>query len=177
VEYGALYAPPPNDLAELRRQQAEFARTTEDLDRQNWWMAIPALAPFALPAADAIAALGLRATAGAVLPKKPLDLSELEPWQRNSRRPGEPLDLKAKKALWNRARKTIARTDGVQASELGAQVHHSEPLELAHLKPGPTRTAARTCGLCRQKHTPSRPVNGEPSTARSTEERQARPRS
>jgi len=60
AHYAALYAPPPDDLAALRRQQAEFARTTQDLDRQNRWMAIPALAPAAavvgLEAAAAIAA-------------------------------------------------------------------------------------------------------------------------
>ncbi len=57
VHYGALYAPPPGDLAELRRQQAAFAQTTQDLDRQNSWMAIPALGP-------AAAVGGLEAAAG-----------------------------------------------------------------------------------------------------------------
>lgn len=139
----APYAPEPDDLAELRRQQAEFGRTVQDLDRQNSWMAIPALAPLALPALEGIGALGLRAAATRLLPEAPFDLPELEAWQRNSRQPGAPLDLRAKTALRDMARRTIERTDGVPASELGAQVHHSEPLEWAHLKPGadPNRRA------------------------------------
>jgi hypothetical protein len=143
IQYGALHAPPPDDILDLRRQQAAFGQTTQELDRQNSWMAIPALAPLALPAIEGIGALGLRAAATRFLPEAPLDLPELEPWQRNSRQPGAPLDGRAKIALWDKARKTIARTDGVPASELGAQVHHSEPLEWAHLKPGadPNRRA------------------------------------
>jgi len=47
VHYGALHAPPLGDVVDLRRQQAQFAQTTRDLDWQNGWLAIPALAPLA----------------------------------------------------------------------------------------------------------------------------------
>lgn len=56
TRYGALYAPPPDDLTELRRQQAEFKATRRKIADQNSWMAAPALGPVAL-------ALGLGAPA------------------------------------------------------------------------------------------------------------------
>jgi hypothetical protein len=42
-----LRAPAPSDqeLAELRRQQAAFANTTRQIDIDNSWFAVPALAP------------------------------------------------------------------------------------------------------------------------------------
>lgn len=47
IAYGALRAPAPSDqeLAELRRQQATFGDTTRQIDIQNSWFAVPALAP------------------------------------------------------------------------------------------------------------------------------------
>jgi hypothetical protein len=56
VRYGQLYAPQPNDLEQLPRQQAAFRETAEELDRRNSWMAIPAVAP-------AVAVLGLEGAA------------------------------------------------------------------------------------------------------------------
>jgi hypothetical protein len=54
IQYGALHADLPSDqeLAELRRQQAAFSKTTRQIDIQNSGFAIPALAP-------ALVALGL----------------------------------------------------------------------------------------------------------------------
>lgn len=46
-----------------------------------------------------------------------------------------PLDEAAKKALRDRARKVWARSNEVEARELDAHVHHSDPLQWAHLKP------------------------------------------
>lgn len=43
-----MYVPPADDLAQLRRQQAEFKQVTRDISRQNSWMAVPALAPAAV---------------------------------------------------------------------------------------------------------------------------------
>ena len=137
VRYGALYAPPLADLAGLRRQQAAFARTGRDLDRRNSWMAIPALAPFALPAADGIAALALRAVARGASPKHSFDLPELEAWQRNSRQPGTSLDRDAKTALREAGRDRIAQANRIRASQMGAEVHHSDPLEWALTCPLP----------------------------------------
>lgn len=55
-----MYRGSDADIADLRRQQAEFKKTERALDRQNAWMAVPALAPAAavlgLEAAGAIAA-------------------------------------------------------------------------------------------------------------------------
>jgi hypothetical protein len=47
--YGQLYAPPIDDLTELRRQQADFARTRREIAWRNSWLAVPALAPVAAP--------------------------------------------------------------------------------------------------------------------------------
>lgn len=40
-----MYRPEAADVAELRRQQAEFKKTTRAISRENSWMAVPALAP------------------------------------------------------------------------------------------------------------------------------------
>lgn len=45
---GILGPLPAEDLTELRRQQAAFRQTRVALDRQNGWMAVPALAPAAV---------------------------------------------------------------------------------------------------------------------------------
>lgn len=128
TRYGRLYAPPPENLAALRRQQAEFGRVAEDLDRRNSWMAIPALAPLLpVPGAETAAILGARgAAAGAGAANPPLYLRGREPW---------PLDRTAKEALWKQARKVWARANNTEASKLDAQVHHRDLLEWAHLKP------------------------------------------
>lgn len=50
ISYGALHAhgPSPEELADLRRQQAEFGKVTRDIDVKNSWLAVPALAPAAV---------------------------------------------------------------------------------------------------------------------------------
>ena len=49
----------------------------------------------------------------------------------------------SKSWIWELARNRWHRANGVRASELDAQVHHSDPLEWAHLKPNadPNRLA------------------------------------
>lgn len=42
-----MYRPGPDDIAELRRQQAAFRDVEHELGRQNSWMAAPVLAPVA----------------------------------------------------------------------------------------------------------------------------------
>lgn len=42
-----MYRGSDADIAELRRQQAEFKKTEQAISRENAWMAIPALAPVA----------------------------------------------------------------------------------------------------------------------------------
>lgn len=53
--------PQAQSIEELRRQQAAFRAVRSDLDRENWWMAIPALAPAAaVMTAEAAAAIAGR---------------------------------------------------------------------------------------------------------------------
>ncbi len=70
ARYGSLYAPPPDDLAELRRRQAEFEQKRREISEENSWMAVPVLAP-------AAAALGLEAGPpsphGSCLQRSPVD--------------------------------------------------------------------------------------------------------
>jgi hypothetical protein len=72
--YGNLYspAPTPDELDELRRQQAEFDQVARQIDIQNSWMAVPSLAPiaavFGLETAAAVAAR----FAPKVVPRGPL---------------------------------------------------------------------------------------------------------
>jgi len=141
--YGNLYAPPPDDLAELRRQQAEFARTTREIDKQNSWLAIPALAPvaavFGLEGAAAIAGRAL--TAEAI--EGPLNFVDREAWQRGTQRAAQALSDAEKNALRSAARARLARANGISTKAMQAEVHHSDPLAWAHLKPNadPNRLA------------------------------------
>lgn len=143
ARYNDPGAHPPSDLAELRRQQAEFEKTRRGISRENSWMAGVALAP-------AVAALGLEtgAAVGARFAPKfiargPLVFSELEPWQSGGQRIGQALTREAKAALRESGRAKYARANGTSAAEMRAQVHHSDPLEFAHLKPNadPNRLA------------------------------------
>ena len=58
-----------------------------------------------------------------------------------------------KDALRGAARTRFARANGVSASEMQAEVHHSDPLEWAHLKPDadPNRLA-NLWGLRKEAH-------------------------
>jgi hypothetical protein len=82
MHYGALYAPPPDDVAELRRQQAAFARTTQDLDRRNSWMAIPALAPLACRPSTGSRRSGYALPPAPFYPRSRIEL-EQTPFRRN----------------------------------------------------------------------------------------------
>jgi hypothetical protein len=76
------YRPAADDIAELRRQQAEFRKTERAISRDNAWMAVPALAP-------AAAVLGLEAAgmiaarlAPAAVRRAPLQFVQREPYVR-----------------------------------------------------------------------------------------------
>ena len=60
------------DLTDLRRQQAQFQNTLNDLDRRNRWLAIPALAP-------AAAVVGLEAAEGLLGPSRIDQLATAHP--------------------------------------------------------------------------------------------------
>jgi hypothetical protein len=143
ASYGQPYGPPRNHIEELRQQQAAFAATMANLDRENGWMAIPALAPaIAVLGVEGVAALAARVAAAG--PAAPLVLRGREPW---------PLDEAAKKAIREQARKIWARANNVQAGKLRADVHHSDPLQWSHLKPNadPNRLA-NLSALARKDH-------------------------
>lgn len=77
-----MYRPSADDVAELRRQQAEFKKTERAISRDNAWMAVPALAP-------AAAVLGLEAAgmiaarlAPAAIQRAPLRFVQREPYVR-----------------------------------------------------------------------------------------------
>lgn len=79
VRYGNLYAPPRDDLAELRRQQAEFEQKRREISKENNWMAVPALAPAAaVLGLEAGAAIAARLVPQAVT-RGPLVLTERMP--------------------------------------------------------------------------------------------------
>jgi hypothetical protein len=137
ITYGALRAPAPSDqdLAELRRQQAAFANTTRQIDIHNSWFAVPALAP-------AVVALGLGAAGewatGEAAPaagRAVANFADREAWQRGAQKAAQALSDTEKNALRAAARARLARANGISTSEMQAEVHHSDPLEWAHLKP------------------------------------------
>ena len=141
--YGSLDAPPPDDLAVLRRQQAEFARTVREIDKRNSWLAGLALAPVAAAfGLEGAAAIGSRAlTAEAI--EGPLNFVNREAWQRGAQRAAQALSEAEKNALRSAARLKLARANGISTREMQAEVHHSDPLEWTHLKPNadPNRLA------------------------------------
>ncbi|MCI3132916.1 hypothetical protein [Phenylobacterium aquaticum] len=132
----------PDDLVELRRQQTEFAQTARDIDKQNSWLAIPALAPVA-------AVLGIEGAAIASRPliadavEMPLNFVNREPWQRGAQKLAQALTETQKNILRRAARTKLARANGIPTKAMQAEVHHSDPLEWAHLKPNadPNRLA------------------------------------
>jgi hypothetical protein len=154
IRYGQLYAPHVDDLVELRRQQAQFARTKREIDRQNMWLWAPALAPIAAPflvEGGATALVGRARQAN--IPEGPLNLLDHEPWWREAEKTARALREARDGAIRARARTRFARTNGISASEMEAKVHHSDPLEWAHLKPNadPNRTA-NLWGLREEHH-------------------------
>ena len=137
IAYGALRASAPSDqeLADLRRQQAAFANTARQIDIHNSWLTIPALAPVAaVLGLEGAAAVAGRALVGESV-EGPLNFVDREAWQRGAQRAAQALSDAEKAALRTAARTRYARANGISASEMQAEVHHSEPLEWAHLKP------------------------------------------
>lgn len=139
---GSRQAAAPQDLTDLRRQQAEFGKVRRQLDKQNSWLAAGALAPVAVVAAlEGGAALAGRALVSP-LPKTSLSFPELEAWQ--VKPANQALTDTAKNALRRAGRARFSQANGKSASDMQAVVHHSDPLEYAHLKPDadPNRLAS-----------------------------------
>ena len=130
--YGQLYAPPAADLAELRRQQAEFDRTRREIALRNGWMAAPALAPAIAPAlVEGAAVLAHGARIAPRLPG-PLNLHNREVLQRIIR---QAYSRDERNRLREQARLVFERANGIPARKMESDVHHSDPLQWAHLKP------------------------------------------
>jgi hypothetical protein len=131
---GSLAAASPEDLTEFRAERAAFGGVRRDIAKQNRWMAIPALAPVAAVfGLEASAALAARAVTRP-MPRGPTSL------------PGPVAANKADtpgRALRKAARVRFERANGVSAKKMDAEVHHSDPIEYAHLKPNadPNRLA------------------------------------
>jgi hypothetical protein len=85
--------------------------------------------------------------------KGPLNFLDREAWQRGAQKAAQALTDGEKNALRAAARAKFARANGISASEMQAEVHHSEPLEWAHLKPDadPNRLA-NLWGLRKEAH-------------------------
>lgn len=136
ARYGQLYAPPANDLSELRRQQAAFARKQHEIAWENKWLAAPALAPVIAPflAEGGAAALGrglAKAAPTTEATPGPLFLTDRETWQRAFR---QAYTTAEKNSLRRKAGQILARANGIHPDRMMADVHHSEPLAYAHLK-------------------------------------------
>ncbi len=132
TRYGQLSAPPVDGLAELRRQQAEFERTRREIAQQNSWMAVPALAPVAAPFLLEGAAILANAARPAPRVPGPLNLPEREAWQRAIR---QAYSTAEKNRLREQARLVFERANRIPAKKMESDVHHSDPLQWAHLKP------------------------------------------
>lgn len=74
-----MYRGSDADIAELRRQQAEFKKTERAISRENAWMAIPALAP--VMGLEGAAYIAGRLTP-AVAQRAPLVLERADPYLR-----------------------------------------------------------------------------------------------
>lgn len=101
IRYGSLKAPAPtpDELAELRRQQAAQHHTVDGVSHDNRWMAIPALAPAAVVAGlEGLALLAGRAATS--VPKlQPVILTQRYPYQRGGETPWTRAGRDAHKAF------------------------------------------------------------------------------
>lgn len=133
-------------LAELRRQQADFAKVVHAEGIKNSWMLAPILAPaVAVLGLEAAAALAAR-TAIPILSRSPPTLpvaAPAAPVATSVTRPvgqarsglAPSLTNTEKNALRAIARTRYARANGLPAKDMEAQVHHRIALEFAHFAP------------------------------------------
>jgi hypothetical protein len=113
--------------AALRQQQAQLGQVRNHLSIQNSPYAVPALLPAALLALDVPAALGIRGllsrpTSGA------LAFPELDAWQVRppTEAPTTPSAANSRNSFpYAAGRARLARANGISASDMDAQAHHS----------------------------------------------------
>lgn len=80
--FDRMYLPPAEDVEDLRRQQAAFKATERQIDRQNSWIAVPALAPFAAVLGIEGGAALAASLAGPAVRRAPLNLTQRDPYIR-----------------------------------------------------------------------------------------------
>lgn len=145
----ARAAPRPtqeDEMAKLRREQAAFKDVVREESGRNWWMAIPALAPMAVPLLAEGAGLLAARVATSPIKNAPLNFAEREiglvpkpaprPTPPSRPAPGSQALSTAEKGVIRQAgRDRLARANGMSAAEMEARVHHSRPLEYAHVFP------------------------------------------
>lgn len=151
-----MYVPPAEDLPELRRQQAELGKVRRDLDRENSWLAIGALAA---PAAVLMLEGGAALTASVAAPqlrKVPLVLKERMPYlrvgdnwaTRAGRRAHKTYGARANaKPGWD-AEQGIKTENGLRRPDIRAPARKPDPkkrfqMELKPNTPSGRRAAAR----------------------------------
>ena len=128
---GGLLAPSlaPDELADLRRRQAQFQQIRGELDRQNSWLPIGALAPVAVVAGLEGGAMLLSRFAAPQLPRVILNLTGREPplrvgdnWAtRAGRRAHEALRRRLEqKPGWEYEPKVNAKDGGQHRPDVGA---------------------------------------------------------
>lgn len=76
------YRPDAASMAKLRAEQARFGDVKNKLERENAWLAVPALAPIAVVAGLELAALSAARAANAVVKRPPHDFTAREPLRR-----------------------------------------------------------------------------------------------
>lgn len=133
-----------DEMTRLRREQAAFKDVVREESGRNWWMAIPALAPMAVPLLAEGAGLLAARVATSPIKNAPLHFAEREiglapkPAPPPAPRPAptsQPLSRPEKGVIRQAGRERLARANGMSAAEMEARVHHSRPLEYAHLFP------------------------------------------
>lgn len=77
-----MYRPSNDDIAELRREQAEFKKTERAISRQNAWMVLPPLAPVAAVLGLEAAAVIAARLAPTAIARAPLQLVQRDPYLR-----------------------------------------------------------------------------------------------
>lgn len=149
TRYGSLYAPPPDDVAELRRQQAEFRATRREIADQNSWMSVPALAPVAVGLGLGGAAAAAASLVGPTARHAPLVLKRLFIFPRGGDSPAAAAGRRAHAALKERVNakpgwdgeKNIVTKHGVRRPDVQAPPRKGDPdlRKLMELKPDTPR--------------------------------------
>jgi len=132
-------------LAALRQKQAQFGQVRNDLSIRNIPYALPALLPAAFLALEAPAALGIRGLLSA--PESgAFDFPELDAWLARPapEAPTAPPAAGSGNSFpYAAGRARFAQANGLSASDMQAEVHHSLPVQYSDVFPNadPNRLA------------------------------------